>query len=318
MDQQEESDEDSAESSDDSTGKPAAENLSAVEEEARMVAERIAELMEQNRTIRTKDGEVRPLKYRDIAILLRSMKDKAMIFARALARRGIPVHADLSTGYFDTPEVAAALALLQVLDNPQQDIPLASVLLGPYGRFSHDDIATIRLTYDRQRVPFPEAVMRYAKTASDALKLKSKIKNRGSDDPPPSTPARPAAQRIPRQNRRLAHRLRTRPLHEGLAEIFAESKILPYLAGLDAGAQRVANLQALHQWALKFAGVQPPGPASLPAFHRTPARAGGRLRRGADPLRSLRRRPHHVHSQVQGPRVPRGLRLGPGQSAQPR
>ncbi len=99
---------------------------------------------------------MRGLEYRDIAILLRSMKNKAMIFARALARQGIPMHADLSTGYFDTTEVRDTLALLQVLDNPQQDIPLATAMLGPYGRFSHDDLARVRLAFDRKSVAFAD------------------------------------------------------------------------------------------------------------------------------------------------------------------
>lgn len=232
-----------------------AENLSAVEEEARMVAERIASLMRERRTIRLKDGSTRPLKYRDIAILLRTMKDKAMIFARALARRGVPVHADLSTGYFDTAEVRDTLALLQVLDNPQQDIPLATALLGPYGRFSHDDVATIRLTYDRKTVPFPDAVVRYPEDGH----LTEHMPDAGRSAPPFSADL---AQRLRDFLVKIANwraRLRTRPLHEGLAEIFAEARIFPYLAGTPAGSQRVANLQALHQRALKFAGFRKQG-----------------------------------------------------------
>ena len=47
-------------------------------------------------------------------------------------------------------------------------------------------------------------------------------------------------------------KLRSRPLHEGLAEIFGESKIFAYLAGLESDEQRAANLRMLHQRALKF------------------------------------------------------------------
>jgi ATP-dependent helicase/nuclease subunit A len=233
----------------------AAENLSAVEEEARMVAERIASLMGERRSLRQKDGKTRALKYRDIAILLRSMKDKAMIFARALARRGIPVHADLSTGYFDTAEVRDTLSLLQVLDNPQQDIPLATALLGPYGRFSHDDIAALRLTYDRKKVPFPDAVARYPEDGH----LTEYMPDAGRSAPAFSPEL---ADRLRTFLAKIANwraRLRTRPLHEGLAEIFAEARIFPYLAGTPAGSQRVANLQALHQRALKFAGFRKQG-----------------------------------------------------------
>ncbi|MGN6368371.1 MAG: helicase-exonuclease AddAB subunit AddA [Phycisphaerae bacterium] len=228
------------------------ELLSAVELEAQMVAGRIETLMRESRGIVTRDGSVRPLAYRDIAILLRSMKDKAMIFARALSQRGIPVHADLSTGYFDAAEVRDTLALLHVLDNAQQDIPMATVLLGPYGRFSHDDLATIRLTFDRKRVPFAAAVHRYVLPPGEQTDLMR--------DPPARDES--LVRRLTVFLRKLAgwrELLRTRPLHEGLARIYSDARIMPFLAGLDAGDQRIANLGALHQRALKFAGFSKQG-----------------------------------------------------------
>jgi ATP-dependent helicase/nuclease subunit A len=262
----------------------ASENLSAVEHEARLVADRIAALLAEGRSILQKDGTPRVLGRKDIAILLRGMKNKAMIFARALARRGIPAHADLSTGYFDTPEVQDTLALLQVLDNPQQDIPLATVMLGPFGNFSHDDLGRIRLTYDRREVPFAEAAARYPRDgvmaggggvgsaseaemygeeagASEACTTKE---HRGVQDYAPDAPpfSEDLASRLRFFFERLAgwrELLHARPLHEGLADIYAESKILVYVAGMEAGAQRVANLQMLHQRALKFASFRKQG-----------------------------------------------------------
>jgi ATP-dependent helicase/nuclease subunit A len=230
-----------------------AENLTTVEEEARLVARRIEALMAEGRTIRTKESADRPLMHKDIAILLRAMKNKAMIFSRALARRGIPAHADLSTGYFDTTEVREVLALLHVIDNPKQDIPLATTLLGPFGRFSHDDLALLRLTYDRARIDFAEAAARYpedgAATGIDHAHERPAFS--------PDLAARLAAF----WHKIAAWRslLRTSPLHEGLAAIYAESKILPYLSGLEAGAQRVANLQSLHQRALRFGSFRKQG-----------------------------------------------------------
>jgi ATP-dependent helicase/nuclease subunit A len=234
------------------------ENLSAVEEEARMVAERIRGLMGEGRGVMLKDGggAVRKLAYRDIAILMRTMKNKAMIFTRALAEAGIPVHADLSTGYFDTTEVRETLALLQVMDNPQQDIPLATVLLGPYGRFSHDDLAVLRLTFDRKSVSFAEAARRYPLVGET---VRSGVGDGGREGPPFDAGLAERLREVFAKIERWRGFLRTRPLHEGLAAIYAESKILPYVAGLEAGGQRVANLQALHQRALKFSGFSKQG-----------------------------------------------------------
>jgi ATP-dependent helicase/nuclease subunit A len=260
-------------------GEPA-EHLSALEHEARVVAERIAQLVERGSArecrIHDKSGALRPVEYRDIAILLRSMKSKAMIFARALEERGIPAHAELSTGYFDTPEVRDTLALLHVLDNPKQDIPLATTMLGPYGDFAHDDLARIRLAYDRREVSFAEAVGRYA---ADAAAISSGVGDQvlgihevaGQTSGPPLF-LEELADRVSAFFAKLGRwreKLLARPLHEGLAEIYAEADIFAYVAGLPGGGagggsgagggQRIANLQMLHQRALKFSGFRKQG-----------------------------------------------------------
>ncbi len=250
--------------SDDEPGEPEddkkepAENLSAVEEEARMVAARIKSLIADGHSITAKDGTTKPLEYRDIAILMRTMKNKAAIFSRALAEANIPVHAEMSTGYFDATEVRETLALLQVMDNPQQDIPLATVLLGPYGRFSHDDLAVLRLTFDRKAVSFAEAARRYPLFGET---VRSGVGDGGREVPPFDAALAQRLRMVFEKIERWRGFLRTRPLHEGLAAIYEESKIFPYLAGLHAegSAQRIANLQALHQRALKFSSFSKQG-----------------------------------------------------------
>jgi ATP-dependent helicase/nuclease subunit A len=242
---------------DDEADETHVESVSASEQEARLVAARVAALLSENRGISDKHGALQPLRPRHIAILLRTMKNKAMIYARALAERGVPVHADLSSGFFDTQEVKDALALLQVLDNPQQDIPLATVLLGPFGNFTHDDLALIRLAFDRKEVPFCQATALLAAPPSPA------DTEAGATAPQPlSSPPAELVTRLSALFAKLARwreLLRARPLHEGLAEIFAESKVLAYVAGLNTGQQRVANLQLLHQRALKFATFKKQG-----------------------------------------------------------
>ena len=53
--------------------------------------------------------------------------------------------ADTAVGFFSAPEVAAVLAFLRVIDNPMQDIPLLSVLMGPVYGFTADDMARLRI-----------------------------------------------------------------------------------------------------------------------------------------------------------------------------
>ncbi|MCL2639921.1 MAG: UvrD-helicase domain-containing protein [Phycisphaerales bacterium] len=212
------------------------EPLTAIEQEANLVANRITQLITSQHPITLKDGTTRPIQYRDIAILLRSLKNKAPAFVRALTQHGIPVHADLSTGYFDAPEIAYTLNLLRTLDNPRQDIPLTSTMLSPYAPqpFTHDDLAQIRLAYDKS-IPFHEAVTRYTHNQAQGLQsLGLRLAN------------------FLTQLELWRAKLLTQPLHEALSAIFVDARIFPCLAGLDAGQQRIANLQNLHQRALKF------------------------------------------------------------------
>ncbi|HEY8552786.1 MAG TPA: 3'-5' exonuclease, partial [Thermaerobacter sp.] len=102
----------------------------------------------------------RPVRYRDVVVLLRSAKVRAATFVEVMSRHGVPVYTRSRTGYLAAPEVEMVLALLQVLDNPRQDIPLAAVLRSPVVGLDADDLARIRLA--ARHVPFYEAVCRVA------------------------------------------------------------------------------------------------------------------------------------------------------------
>ncbi len=117
--------------------------------EAAFVADRIASLVDEGMLIPDSMGGQRPLTYGDCAILLRSVKNKAAIYADALQRRGIAVNLDNGEGYFETVEVSVALSYLDIIDNPMQDVPLLTVLTSPLYGFTPDELASIR-TADRR------------------------------------------------------------------------------------------------------------------------------------------------------------------------
>ncbi|MCK4851096.1 MAG: UvrD-helicase domain-containing protein, partial [Phycisphaerae bacterium] len=112
--------------------------LQQVQQEAVLVGKRIRHLMgldesAQRAEVMDKDSatgqmSLRPIEYRDIAVLLRVTSRHAQSFARVLWQMDIPVYSDAETGYFATTEIQDVLALLEILDNPLQDIPLAAVL----------------------------------------------------------------------------------------------------------------------------------------------------------------------------------------------
>lgn len=111
--------------------------------EARMVASRIRCLVEGSDTIFDNSLE-RPIRYGDIAILLRSPNTAGASFRRALAEEGIPVFAEQGGGFFASPEILIVTSLLSVIDNPHRDIPLAAVLSSPIFGFSADELSLIR------------------------------------------------------------------------------------------------------------------------------------------------------------------------------
>lgn len=115
------------------------------EAEATRVAKRILELRRENFMILDKKAGYRPVKFRDIVILMRSPSADAEVFTEVLQSYGIPVFSDVGGGYFVTEEVELMLSLLSIIDNPMQDIKLLGVMRSPIGAFTDEELLDIRL-----------------------------------------------------------------------------------------------------------------------------------------------------------------------------
>ena len=111
--------------------------------EAQAVAEKIQALMRSGTLVSDK-GTQRPLRYSDIAILMRSMASTGEVFRRELLNADIPVLGGGSGSFFESVEVSALVCLLAVIDNPHQDVPLIAVLRSPFFGFSADELSEIR------------------------------------------------------------------------------------------------------------------------------------------------------------------------------
>jgi len=115
--------------------------------EARFVARRIRELLDQGYPVTAPDGTLRPCQPEDIVILMRSPGSRTAAFAAALAERDIPCSFQEDGGFFDAMEVSTAVALLELIDNPRQDVPLISVLRSPIFGFTPDRLAELRAAH---------------------------------------------------------------------------------------------------------------------------------------------------------------------------
>lgn len=127
-----------------------AADYTARELEARMIAAKIREMTDPETGIRVWDKEkagYRRAEFRDIVILLRSVSGWAEEFTEVLSSQGIPAFAESRTGYFNTMEVETILNFLAVLDNPMQDIPLASILKSPFGKVTDSELAHLQARY---------------------------------------------------------------------------------------------------------------------------------------------------------------------------
>ena len=191
-------------------------------QEAAYVADRIAELLDGTHMIRGKEG-LRPIEAEDIAILLRSPGSVGQHFQDALSVRGIRSAFGSGRDLLQTGEIGVLRALLQILSNPRQDIPLIAVLSSPVFGFTADDLARIRA---RQKHG----------DFYDALAL---------DDSPKTFSFLEILERL----RSCARQM---PLARLLEEIFCITRMDSIYAAMDGGVERTANLREFFRLALDF------------------------------------------------------------------
>lgn len=123
------------------------ERLENIQLEARFVASKIKELIENKfQVFDRKKNCFRDIKYKDIVVLLRSTKTSAPIFEEEIINLDMPVFSDSSQEYLDSIEIENIMSLLRIIDNPIQDIPLVTVLRSNIGKFTDDELVEIRLS----------------------------------------------------------------------------------------------------------------------------------------------------------------------------
>ena len=200
--------------------------------EATAIAKRIRDLMEQGyHVLDKKTGEYRPLQYGDIAILLRSMKNWGSVLEDVFGREGLPYYAETAEGYYSVPEVETVLHLLQLIDNPRQDIPLLSILHSPIYSLTADELMQIRLGGGKGG--YYDCLQNYLE-AGENEELRGKISAFLED-----------IDHWRRQNRDLS-------LHELLRMLYRETGYYDYLGMTSGGALRQANLRLLLEKAEQY------------------------------------------------------------------
>lgn len=109
-----------------------------------MIAGKIRDLYREFQVTDKNSGLLRPVRYSDIVILLRTTSGWAEEFKNILEKEGIPAYVSSQTGYFQAVEIKVFLQFLKIIDNPLQDIPLYGTLKSFFGGFSEEEIAGLR------------------------------------------------------------------------------------------------------------------------------------------------------------------------------
>ena len=199
--------------------------------EALAIAARIKQLKGSLKVMEKSTGELRPVRYSDMVILLRTTSGWDEEFKKILEQQGIPVYITSKTGYFGALEVQELLQFLRVLDNPRQDIPLFGVMQSVFGGFTQEEIAQIRSGgegHSRKRMTLYEALKEVAQSGR-------------TEDTELSIKANDFLQRIDHY-RNLTPYTSIRDL---LQRILDDYDYLNYVTALPTGSKRRANVEML-------------------------------------------------------------------------
>lgn len=227
------------------------EKLDNIQLEARMVGKIIKDLMKVNEEGKLQKvydkgiGGYRPVEFRDIVILLRATSAWAPVFADELMNMDIPTYADVGVGYFDTIEIKTILSLLQIIDNPMQDIPLISVLKSPIFGFTPEDLIDIRVQ-SKDKI-FYEVL----KSTAEYNEFKDS-QNENESEFIPSEECINKSKDFLIKLKEFKEKSMYMSTDEFIWYLYTRTGYYAYVGALPGGSQRQANLKVLFERAKQF------------------------------------------------------------------
>ena len=213
--------------------------------EALAIAARIKQLKGSLQVMEKSAGELRPVRYSDMVILLRTTSGWDEEFKKILEQQGIPVYITSKTGYFGALEVQELLQFLRVLDNPRQDIPLFGVMQSVFGGFTQEEIAQIRSGgegHSKKRMTLYEALKEVAKSGRTVEEGEETSAGESAGE------ETELSQKADTFLQRIGHYRDRTPftsIRDLLQRILDDYDYLNYVTALPAGSKRRANVEML-------------------------------------------------------------------------
>ena len=116
------------------------------ERELDFIIQKIKEIHGAKKKVQNPDGTFRQIEWRDFAILRRSLAGWGTRAVEAMRQAGIPAVVNERDGYFEAQEIQLLLALLSIIDNPEQDLPMAAVLHSGLVGLDANELGALRLS----------------------------------------------------------------------------------------------------------------------------------------------------------------------------
>lgn len=207
-------------------------NLSSVEAEGHIIANRIRSLCRDFQVTDKKTGVLRPAAYSDMVILLRTATGVDDVLKKVLEEEGIPAYISSGKGYFAAPEIRTILNYITVINNPRQDIPLLGVMHSELGGFAEEEIAHIRVS-NQKKGRLYDSLVHFGECGADKI-LREKVSV--------------FLEELKDWRRKSVYVT----VYELLEEILEQTGFLQYCMALPGGTQRRANLLVLLQKAKLF------------------------------------------------------------------
>lgn len=213
----------------------AEEEITSERAEASFIAGKIRSLVDSRYQIYDGQGGYRDIEYRDIVILMRSVRGSGEIMREMLQSRGIDSFVQKEE-YFERREIKLMLSLISLINNHMQDIPLTAVMRSPIGNFTENELALIKI--GSEACSFYKAVKSYKageeNITDDEKRLRSKCRRFIGDLD------------------RWRSYVKMKPIASLIWTLYEETGFYDLMGALEGGEEAQANLKLLYERAKKY------------------------------------------------------------------
>ena len=200
----------------------------------------------------SENGMMRKVKYSDFAVLTRKITGKADAIAKVFELMDIPCVCTAKRDFFASFELRLAISILECVDNPLSDIPLAALMRSPIFAFDENELARIRLC-GRKEAFYKNVICMSKKEGELAEKCKSFLSRLTS----------------------WRDRSQVVSVESFLSYIYEDTQIFSFVGALPGGASRQANLTRLLSIASNYEKTQYRGLYSFVKYIEKTIEAGG-------------------------------------------